>query len=187
MAPGGRVGITLRQTIICHTLKDEPKTAHAIGEEITAMFRKLPKYKTCTWVGGERSPIESRLTLGEDEEQHCRNREAIVTQDICEACRHYCLRELAPTSTFKNIDVLLRHGILSMKKTKDGHKQYTLNQGCFNGIVVFKTVDNNLFITICPNILCKLPVVGTRRDINDEKCIYYKYIYTKKPLIEVKL
>jgi hypothetical protein len=184
---GGRVGVTLRQALICHALKSGPKTAHAIGEEITKTFRKLPRHITCTWLGNERDPIESRLMMSYEVPQHCRNLERDIKGAECISCRHYCLRELAPTSTFKNIDALMRHGILRVRKNKDGNREYTLNQGCFSGIVILLTQEKDLLITICPYIVCGLALDGTKRDINDKKCIYYRYIYTKKPLIEVKM
>ena len=186
METGGRVGITLRQTLICQALKNEAKTAHAIGEEITAIFRKLPRFKTCTWVGDERDPIESRLILDDESRVKCRAKETEIIPTDCNNCKTYSLRELAPTSTFKNIEVLARHGIITARKDPEGHNKYRLNQGCFNNIIVLKTRDNHLLMTICPNILCKIPTNKKRREIN-KQCIFYTYLYEKRPIIEVKL
>lgn len=185
----GNVGIILRQVLICQALKDGSKTVHGIGEQITKLYRKLPAYMTCTWIGGEREPIESRINMREDETMFCRNLEKEIEVRNCIGCHKHVLRDLAPTSIFKNIETLIGHGIVSEAQENEGNKKrsvYTLNQGCFDGIIVLKTHTGELLVTICPNILCEIHANDNKREIT-EKCIYYAFIFKKEPIIKVKL
>lgn len=89
---------------------------------------------------------------------------------------------------YKNLETLVNIGVV--KKISDEPKTYRLQEGCFNGRLIYKITKSRVLHHFCGNpLMCKCKFKDEEKAIRivTEECVYYDLLMDLKPRFRIRL